>query len=487
METLKTRSSGLLLHPTSLPSPHGIGGLGPEARRFAELLASAGQRWWQMLPVGPAGAGHSPYDSPSSFAGNSLLISPEGLVEDGLLNARDLSAPHFHPDDRVDFHAVARYKEPLLEKACAAFLAGRGDAALRRGYEEFCAVHGDWLDDFALFSVMKFLSRNKSWLVWGPELRVRAQHSRLLKSVRLIQYFFYRQWSSLRSHCEGLGVGLIGDVPIFVSFESADVWAHPELFELDASGRPLAVSGVPPDYFSEFGQLWGTPLYRWDVLREKGYAWWLARLRQAGERFGAVRLDHFIGFSRYWRIPAGAKDAREGGWVAGPGDGFFQSVKENLPTLEIIAEDLGTLTPEVAALRDRFDLPGMSVLQFGFEKVSRRCVIYTGTHDNDTTAGWFQSLKKEEAEKTLSQLGCDGREIHWDMIGAAFKSPADTAIVPVQDLLGLGALDRMNTPGTDKGNWRWRLKPGALCPEVLDRLKRLTEETGRLPSSRGAA
>jgi 4-alpha-glucanotransferase len=449
---LERRSCGVLLHPTSLPGPYGIGDLGPEARRFADRLAGAGQRWWQMLPVGPVGEGNSPYDSPSSFAGNPLLLSLEDLAEDGLLDRALFAKPPSFREARVDYAGARAFKQPLIDKACRALLT---HGEFRAELERFRKAHAGWLEHYARFHAD------------NPELVVAAQ------------FLFYRQWKRLRAHCEARGVELIGDVPIFVSLKSADVQAHPEIFHLDKKGRPTVVSGVPPDYFSETGQLWGTPLYRWDVLKEKGYSWWLARLGQAAERFHAVRLDHFIGFCRYWEIPAGSKTAVTGKWVPGPGAEFFKAVREKLPQLELIAEDLGAVSPEIFALRDQFHLPGMSVLHFGFEDVTRKYVVYTGTHDNDTTVGWYQSLPEEAKDKVRRHLGVDGSQIHWDLIAAALRTPADTAIIPAQDLLGLPTEARMNLPGTSSGNWEWRLAKGAPFDAALARLKTLTAETGR--------
>jgi 4-alpha-glucanotransferase len=478
--TLNTRSSGLLMHLTSLPGPHGIGDLGHESHRFADLLAAAGQRWWQMLPVGPAGAGNSPYDSPSSFAGNPLLISLEELVYDGLLSARDIANPPSFRGDRVDYALVRKFKEPLLEKACAHLLHGKGDGHLREGFEKFRESHKDWLNAYALFTVAKELSGHKAWHSWTPELIEKARKESLLEPVRAAQYLFHRQFSALRNHCRKKGIELLGDVPIFVAMESADVWSHPEIFHLDKHGRPTVVSGVPPDYFSETGQLWGTPLYRWDILKEQGYAWWLSRLRQAAERFDAVRLDHFIGFCRYWEIPAGEKTAIKGRWVPGPGADFFDAVAKHVKKLELVAEDLGAVSPEIFALRDQFGLPGMSVIEFGFEDLPPNRVIYTGTHDNDTAVGWWKSLTDKERHDVRVKLSTDASEIHWDLIGYGMRSPASTAIFPVQDLLGLDTRCRMNLPGTTKGNWQWRLLPGALNPDVVSRFRELTSGSGRL-------
>lgn len=509
--SLRRRSSGVLLHLTSLPGPHGIGDLGPEARRAADFLSAAGQRWWQMLPVGPTGAGNSPYSSPSTFAGNPLLISLDDLVQDGLLEVQDLEVSEAFPADKVNFEAVGQFKTERLRKAFAQFTQEKHDK-LWAEFQVFYRDHSGWVDDYAFFRVLKAKYGQASWNQWPEEARLRQFRRWGQQSLRsfgesafyhqFVQFLFHRQWHRLRDYCSQRGIGLIGDVPIFVAYESADVWAHPELFQLDAQGKPLVVSGVPPDYFSETGQLWGNPHYRWDVLKKNGYSWWIQRLRSTAERFDAVRLDHFIAFQNYWEIPAEAQTAKEGRWVPGPGADFFEKAAVEIKNLELIAEDLGTVTPEVMALRDRFDLPGMRVLQFAFgndqqaesflpHHYPRRCIAYTGTHDNDTTVGWYNdpgnapgSRSKEQIEKERHNarvyLKTDGREIHWDMIGAILKSTADTAIVPAQDLLGLGSEARMNRPGIAEGSWQWRLSGGALSGDLAQRLKRLAQDSGRI-------
>ena len=503
---LGVRSSGVLLHPTSLPGPYGIGDLGPGAQRFAERLAGCGQSWWQMLPVVDPGSGASPYSALSSFAGNPLLLALEPLAERGLLSPSDLTAPRFS-GDRVDFAAAARFKR---ERLLAAF--GRLRDADRRELEEFAQRHSAWLPDYALFMALREANAGSAWTEWDEPLRRREADAlerarRSLVDAVAFHYFqqleFERQWRSLRAACSRRRLGLIGDIPIFVAHDSADVWASPDIFRLDERGRPTFVSGVPPDYFSETGQLWGNPLYRWDLLRERGYDWWLLRFRMAFERFDAVRLDHFIGFHNYWEIPAGAKTAVGGRWEPGPGADLFEKARTALGDVQFIAEDLGMLTDEVRMLRDRLGFPGMQVLHFSFgadpeapgyrpEQFPKRSVVYTGTHDNDTTRGWFQSQlaaaaatgghrAREESERLLGYLGTDGREIHWDLIRHAFLSAAETAIVPMQDLLGLGSDARMNVPATVDGNWAWRMRERAFSEEIAGRLARLTRESGRWP------
>ena len=509
LDKLRRRSSGVLLHLTSLPGGYGCGDLGPDARRFIDFLAQARQSWWQMLPVNPSGAGNSPYSSLSSFAGSPWLISLDDLVADDLLETADLQVPAPLPEGRADYEAARRFKEMRLRKAFSTFMRG-GSGELWAGFRQFCKTHQEWVEDYANFCALKMRYEEKPWTRWDPVVRSRQfrQWPRdLLQGLgeesayhQFAQYLFAKQWASLREYARKRGVGLIGDIPIFVAHESAEVWAHPDYFYLDAEGRPTIVAGVPPDYFSETGQLWGNPHYRWDVMKRQGYSWWIERLRAAAERFDAVRLDHFIGFCRYWEIPAEAATARQGRWVPGPGADFFEAVRRALPELELIAEDLGSTTPEVAALRDQFDLPGMRVLQFAFgadhqaesflpHNYPRRTVAYTGTHDNDTTLGWYNdpgtapgARSKEQIEKERHNarvyLSSDGAAIHWDMIRCLMRSTADTVIFPVQDLLGLGSEARMNKPGTPAGNWEWRLR-APLSAALADDFARLTRESGR--------
>lgn len=506
MITLRDRSAGVLLHLTSLPGPHGAGDLGPEALRFVDFLAAAGQRWWQMLPVGPTMVGNAPYTSPSSFSGSPLLISLERLDEDGLLGRDDVAPDRGFSDDRVRYELAEPWKEERLRRAFAAFERRGGDPASTA----FARENGSWLDDWALYAALKRARGDAPWTEWEPDARdrrpeaiarLRGEFAREIRYQQFVQFVFARQWEALREHCARRGVRLIGDIPIFVSHDSADVWTHPELFHLDTHGRPTDVAGVPPDYFSRTGQLWGNPLYRWEIHRETGFEWWVERLRLAFRRFDAVRLDHFIGFHRTWAVPAGDRTAEHGRWWEGPGDTLFDAVKQRLGDVEIIAEDLGLVTAEVTALRERFGFPGLRVLQFSFwegpeasnhrpHAYPRRCVVYTGTHDNDTIAGWYHERAIPGSARTQEQIdreravvrhyiGADGREIHWGMIRVALASMADLAIVPAQDLLGLGSEARMNTPGTVGGNWEWRLQKGALTEEIAARMKKLTEGTGR--------
>ncbi len=505
---LRTRSSGILLHPTSLPGPHGIGDLGPAAARFADFLSESGQTWWQIFPMGPTGYGNSPYQTLSAFAGNPLLLSLHKLEEQRLLEPVDLRPARNLGTVRVDYAAAGRFKEARLRKAFAAFKKSRGRGHLK--FESFCADNESWLTDYAFFSALKKQFRGVSWDRWPLEFRLRKPFA--LQKVKkelndeihyhqFLQFQFFLQWTELKTYCLNFGIGFIGDVPIFVSHDSADVWAHPSLFWLDENGKPTVVAGVPPDYFSRTGQLWGNPLYRWAILRERGYDWWIERFRTSFRRFEAVRLDHFIGFHRYWEVAASASTAEKGRYVEGQCAHFFEKVFTALGDVDFIAEDLGVVTPEVKALRDKFGMPGMCVLQFAFgndaeakqylpHNYIRRRVVYTGTHDNDTTVGWFRdrgsasstrSKKGIEKERAfaLRYMNSPGREIHWDMMRLAWMSVADTAIAPAQDVLGLGSAARMNIPGTTKGNWTWRLKEGQLDSKIARRLKEMTHAYSR--------
>jgi len=498
--SLSERASGVLLHPTSLPGPHGCGDLGGEARAFARSIRAAGQRFWQMLPVNPPGFGSSPYSACSAFAGNPLLIDLTALVADGLLERAALS--HSLPAGRVDFAATRAFRERHLCSAWAAFsrLPKRPDA-----YEAFCARNDCWLDDFALYSAIKHAQGDRAWTQWPADLRARdpgaLDRARAalrdgIEQHRFWQFLFDRQWQSLREDCSRLGIGLIGDLPIFVAHDSADVWAHPDLFHLDPQGQPTVVAGVPPDYFSKTGQRWGNPLYLWDRLEKTGFRWWLQRFSQTFAHFDAIRLDHFIGFCRYWEVAAREPTAQNGRWCPAPGAKLFEA----LGPAQLIAEDLGAVTPEVTALRDQFGFPGMKLLQFAFgtdpqaqtflpHNYDRNSVAYPGTHDNDTVVGWFHEegspqRSPEECEKerrkALAYLAVKdgGREIHWDMLRAVWSSVANLAIAPVQDLLGLGPEARMNRPGTVEGNWEWRLT-AQLPAGVLDRLLQMTRTYGR--------
>ena len=497
------RGSGILLHPTSLPGRFGIGDLGEEAYGFIDFLATAGQGYWQVLPLGPTGYGESPYQTLSAFAGNPMLISPQKLVEDGHVAAHELTdAPDF-PLHRVDYAQVQRYKAGLLEKAFARFRS-KGPASQQESFERFCSEQASWLDDFALFMALKVCHGLKPWSEWqrGYTVRdplmlaqARVSLAEEMESQKFRQWLFSEQWLALKRYANARRVRIIGDVPIFVSMDSADVWAHPHLFQLDDRLNPICVSGVPPDYYSRTGQLWGHPLYRWEAMERDGYAWWIARFRHTFTMADVVRIDHFRGFYNYWQVPAGEKTAIHGRWVYGPGAKFFRAVVAALGPVDIIAEDLGDINAEARAgldaLQAEFGFPGMRVLQFAFSDgatsihlphhYERGCVVYTGTHDNDTTVGWYH-CGSTEAERAYARkyLGRDGSDIAWDMIRLAWASVANTAMVPAQDLLSLGSEARMNTPGTiGAPNWCWRLRPAALTDLVATRLGELSATYGR--------
>jgi 4-alpha-glucanotransferase len=488
------RASGILLHPTSLPGPYGIGDLGDKAVEWIDFLTASGQKLWQILPLGPTGYGDSPYQCFSAFAGNPYLISPDALIADGVLSRADLEGAPDFPAGSVDYGPVIQFKLALLDTVFQNYRAGAGLPDLRQGFERFRQEHAAWLDDFALFMALKEAHQGAVWSTWAPDLvsrkpatlaAARARLAESIESQQLRQYLFFRQWGAVKTYAGQAGVRIVGDIPIFVAYDSADVWAHPELFYLDPHGKSTAVAGVPPDYFSSTGQLWGNPLYRWEALKQTGYAWWIDRFRSALSFVDIVRLDHFRGFEAYWEIPAGMPTAEVGQWVKGPGADFFEAIRKALGELPIIAEDLGVVTPEMLALRDRFDLPGMKVLQFAFSSDSadpflphnfvRNCVVYTGTHDNDTSRGWYEHTStQKERDFARRYLGRDGQDIAWDLIRLAFGSLADMAVTPLQDVLDLGTEARMNLPGRPSGNWGWRYQDGQLTDVIRDRLKELT-------------
>jgi 4-alpha-glucanotransferase len=492
------RASGILLHPTSLPGGFGIGDLGPGALAWLEFLSASGQGLWQVLPLGPTGYGDSPYQSFSAFAGNPLLVSPERLHEAGLLDRGDLDGAPRSSEDAVAFGPVIEWKSALLDRAARRFEAGAAPA-LRDPFGSWSREQAAWLDDYALFMALKEAHGGGVWTEWDRGLvrrepaaleSARARLEPAVASHRFRQYLFAAQWRALREHARSAGVRIVGDLPIFVAHDSADVWAQQEIFRLDERGRPTHVAGVPPDYFSRTGQRWGNPLYRWDVLERRGYDWWLDRFRATLAQVDVVRLDHFRGFEASWEIPADAPTAETGRWVKGPGARFFDAVRGALGALPVIAEDLGVITPEVLGLRDRFELPGMKVLQFAFSgpdnpflphRHVRKCAVYSGTHDNDTTRGWYATAPESERHFARRYLGSDGQDIAWDLIRAAFASVAETAIVPLQDVLDLGSEARMNLPGRPSGNWSWRVRSAALSAAVRDRLRDLAELYGRWP------
>jgi 4-alpha-glucanotransferase len=498
------RCSGVLLHFTSLPGRFGIGDFGPSAYEFADFLSAAGQKLWQVLPLNPTGYGDSPYQCFSAFAGNPMLLSLERLRDQGFLQELDFAqAPEF-PADYVDYGPVIEYKMPLLRRAAHSFFTGASTAD-RAAFDRFCSSAGSWLEDYALFMACKDAHNKIMWPLWEPQIRsrdaiaIREWSNKLASEVQAYKFWqfeFFRQWEHLKTYCAELGIRLMGDVPIYVAHDSSDVWAHPELFHLDDQGRPTVVSGVPPDYFSATGQLWGNPIYRWNLLAADGYKWWIERFRSSLAMFDMVRLDHFRGFESYWEVPGNETTAINGRWVKGPGEHLFLALQGAFGELPIVAENLGVITPPVENLRQQFRLPGMSLLQFAFgndpqgpsfrpHNYTRDLAAYTGGHDNDTTVGWWTSSGASDSTRSLEDVRKehdsaraylnfeDDSEIHWIMIRAVQASVADVAIVPLQDVLGLGSEARMNLPGKVSGNWKWRYRPGALHSELSERLKSL--------------
>jgi 4-alpha-glucanotransferase len=495
------RATGILLHPSSLPSRGGIGDFGPAAYEFVDFLAAARQGLWQVLPLGPLGYGNSPYSSTSAFAGNPLLISLERLAQHGWIDqGRIVNLPE--ANGPVEFEKVFFSKMPLLAEAARTFSrSAQGNARAR--FERFCNENKDWLDDFVLFDALRAHYKLANWNEWPKDVAFRepAALDRIRKKIAdelawrsALQFAFAEQWHALRQHCARRSVRVVGDIAIFVNYDSADVWTHPELFRLDPSRNPEVVSGVPPDFFSETGQRWGNPLYRWDVMKQQGYAWWVARLRAVTGQCDYIRLDHFRGFEQFWEIDADEPTAINGRWVDGPKDDLFASVREALGGLPFFAEDLGYITPEVHALRKRLQMPGMAVLQFGFggkgahmylpQQLTPETVIYTGTHDNDTLVGWWKSgATEQEKQNAETYFGKCEDGIHWSFIRAAQSSVANLSVIPMQDFLGLGSEARMNMPSERGGNWRWRLQPGALMPELAKEMAALSEVTDRSPES----
>ena len=504
-----SRASGIIMHPTSLPGPYGMGDLGPEARRFVDALQEMGQHLWQVLPLGPTSYGDSPYQSLSTFAGNTLLISFDQLVKDGLLSKQALSRFPKLPAGRVNYGRAIPARKKVLATVCRTFNT-RASKAKKKAFERFCHREAYWLDEYALFVSLKDAHKGRPWTEWPEPLvqrdpaalkKARTRYRSAIRKEKVLQFLFYDQWKRLTRYAARRDIKIIGDIPIFVAHDSADVWVNQDLFFLDSHGQPIVVAGVPPDYFSATGQLWGNPLYRWNVHRNEDYAWWMARMKKMFQLVDYVRIDHFRGFEKYWEIPAYETTAINGRWVEGPDADLFEAMIRKFGSLPIIAEDLGVITPEVEALRDRFRFPGMRVLQFAFgkdpkaddyrpENFPKNCAVYTGTHDNDTTVGWFwsdadknstrsQAEIEEERRTILRYVKTDGDEIHWDLIALASHSQANTVIFPMQDVLGLGSDARMNVPGRESGNWQWRLQPGALTPEIRERLRDIAVVTKR--------
>ncbi len=493
-----SRSAGLLVHPTSLPGSFGIGDLGPEASRFLDWAASAGQSVWQILPLGPTGDGGSPYDTLSAFAGNPLLISPRAMKDAGWTGRIPEAA---EKASRVSFASVRTAKGRFLRETWQEVRR----SGLRQDEVEAWAegmLPRRWLDDWTLFIALKEAHGQRSWIEWDEALvrrdpsaleRARQELREEIEFHRWVQFVFFEQWASVRSAAGERGIRIFGDVPIYVAFDSADVWAHQELFDLTPDGSPRVVAGVPPDYFSETGQRWGNPLYRWDRLQADGFRWWIDRFRINLHLVDLVRVDHFRGFAGYWEIPASEPTAVHGRWVDAPGTALFEAVRRELGSLPLVAEDLGTITPDVDELRDRFELPGMKVMQFGFGDLDNihlphhyipGMVGYTATHDNDTTAGWFRQLDEESRRRVIDYTGLDPErdEVPWPLIRSLYESVADLVIIPLQDAFSVGSEARMNTPGEIHGNWAWRARSEQFAPAIASRLRRLGELTGRLTS-----
>ncbi|MGB7201063.1 MAG: 4-alpha-glucanotransferase [Pyrinomonadaceae bacterium] len=503
------RASGILLHPTSLPGDFGIGDFGSEAFKFVDFLREAGQAYWQILPLGPTGYGDSPYQCFSAFAGNTLLLSPEKLVEDNLLDNAAVSEHPDFPAHRVDFSSVPKWKNEILAQAYKGFHRITS-VDIRGKFEKFCLQNAWWLDDYALYRVIKADQQQKPWYEWPDELRLRDAKAIVkageelfeqIQAEKFSQFLFFRQWFELKRYANKKGIKVIGDIPIFIALDSADVWCNQNKFKLNADGTAKVIAGVPPDYFSKTGQLWGNPICDWDAMREDNFSWWTTRVHFTLTTVDIVRVDHFRGFCAAWEVPGKDKTAENGRWVDVPGRELFVGLKQSLGQLPMIAEDLGVITPDVEELRDAFDLPGMRILQFAFggdannhdlpHNYIKNCVAYTGTHDNDTTAGWWRSHADNTSasdenrnnrvrEHCLKYLDSDGKEIHWDFVHAVWASVADTAMAPMQDILGIGTTGRMNLPATTADNWQWRLMADSIKDEYTNRLRELTETYGRI-------
>ncbi|HLP15846.1 MAG TPA: 4-alpha-glucanotransferase [Bacteroidota bacterium] len=498
-----TRSSGILVHPTSLPGPFGSGDFGIAAYHFVDWLALAGQKLWQMLPLGPVGMGNSPYMGLSAFAGYPLLIDLVELHKKGWLTEADINDLPAFPAQRIDYAAVTPFRMERLRRASEAFFAKPAPEDTS-AYDEFCAEQQSWLDDYALFMALVEKNQGKEWCNWNPDLvhrkpaAMKKAHEELQGEIdfwKFTQWCFFRQWKALKKYANSKGVKIVGDIPIFIAYQSADVWAHPELFYLNETDfRPTVVAGVPPDYFSATGQRWGNPLYRWDVMHKQNYAWWIERIKKTLEIVDIARIDHFRGFAQYWEIPGKEKTAVKGKWIDGPKEQLFLAIQNQLGDLPIIAEDLGMLTPDVYELRDAFEFPGMRILQFAFASDAKNIflphnytpntVVYTGTHDNDTTVGWFATTTDHERVFAQKYFSADGHEIHWNMMRAAAQSVADVAVYPLQDILGLGTEHRMNFPGKALGNWAWRFEWEQVQPWHGARLLDMTAVSGRCDKSK---
>jgi len=495
------RAAGVLAHPTSFPSPYGIGDLGTGAYQFIDFLAEAGQKVWQVLPIGPTGFGDSPYQAFSSFAGQPLLISPEKLIEKRLLVEEDFTGmPNWDPK-KVEYGPLIQFKTHLLKRAYESFQVSP-DKEMKEHFQSFMEENAFWLEDYALFMAGKDAHEGRSWMEWEDELRNPDEKAKeewkeklgdSIKYYKFIQFLFFEQWTALKHYANEKGIEIIGDIPIFVAIDSADVWANKELFHLDSKGYPLAVAGVPPDYFSSTGQLWGNPLYNWEAMKQQEYRWWILRVQMQLKLVDYLRIDHFRGFEMYWAVPYGESTAIHGEWKKGPGEDLFFAIQKALgEDIPILAEDLGIITPEVEKLRDTFGFPGMKILQFAFDNTeennflphyyTHNCICYTGTHDNNTTIGWYQNASDASKKKCRAYMNSSSwkeEDICWDFIRTAYASPALYAIIPIQDLLCKGSESRMNTPSRAEGNWSYRFEEGELKRELIDRLKGLIWLYGR--------
>jgi 4-alpha-glucanotransferase len=495
------RANGILLHPTSLPSPYGIGELGSFAQQFIDFLADTSQQFWQVLPLGPTGYGNSPYMCYSAIAGNPLLISIEVLCEEGLLNWDEAEGLKHLAWDRVEYDRLIAAKMPLLRRAAENFKT-QADVAQQKAFNQFCTEKALWLEDYALFMALKAAHEGLPWYEWDMAIATRdpdtlqTWRDKLADDLyfhRFLQFEFFRQWTLLKQYANKKRVQIIGDIPIYVAHDSADVWANPENFQLEEeTGAVAQMAGVPPDYFSETGQLWGNPVYNWQYLQQHGFRWWIQRFEALLDYVDWIRIDHFRGFEAYWSVPAGEETAMNGEWVTAPGEAFFDALEHRLGKLPILAEDLGVITPEVEALRDKFEFPGMRVLHFGFGSdpgnpflpfnYTRNCLVYTGTHDNNTTIGWWETAGDWERNNLLIHMGdISHAGIHWDLIRVAMSSIANLAILPMQDVLGLGGEARMNFPSVPEGNWEWRYRSDMINDDIKHRLNTFTHRFGRAP------
>ncbi|MCK9220550.1 MAG: 4-alpha-glucanotransferase [Bacteroidales bacterium] len=500
---LSERASGILLHPTSLPGKYGIGTLGKSAFEFIDFLVKAKQKFWQILPLGPTGYADSPYQCFSAHAGNPNLIDLDLLIKANLLTTADLEEYPSFPESKVSFDTVQKFRLPLLKKAHQTF-GIIADQTERMGYRTFLKDQAKWINDYALFLAIKANRDQKPWYQWEPALKMREPEAlRTIQTMlheeidfhKFMQFLFFRQWTAVKEYAHRNNVRIIGDIPLYVALDSADAWSNPEIFEFNEARNPIRVGGVPPDYFSETGQLWGNPLFRWDVLKGNDYRWWIERIRTNLFLYDIIRIDHFRGFSEYWAVPYGEKTAINGQWIPCQGKEFFEALVREFGKLPIIAEDLGVITPDVEELRDKFGLPGMKILQFAFDSSEannylphnyvKNCLVYTGTHDNDTITGWFKKASVNDKKYMIDYMHVSETEIHWSLIRLAWSSVANTAIVPMQDLLGLGSEARMNLPGTTLNNWQWRAKTNDFSPILADRLAHLTMLYGRTKKQSG--